>query len=103
MAISSTKPNPARANMTRRRNLILALTFLALPGFSLAADPDAGRTKAEACLACHFSDDFVGEREADILLLIEAIRAAGSGHPDDGNDLSETDLADIAAFFARGE
>jgi cytochrome c553 len=89
--------------MTTDRNLILASMLLALPGLSLAADPDAGRTKAEACLACHFSDDFVGEREADILLLIEAIRAADSGHPDDGNDLSETDLADIAAFFAQGE
>jgi hypothetical protein len=76
---------------------------LTLPGLSLAADPDAGRTKAEPCLACHFSDDFVGESEADILLLTEATRAADSEHPGDGNDFSETDLADIAAFLARGE
>ncbi len=89
--------------MTRGRNLILALTSLALPGLSLAADPDAGRTKAEACLACHFSDDFVGEPEADILLLIEATRTTDSEHPDASDGLSETDLADIAAFFAQGE
>ncbi len=77
--------------------------FLALPGLSLAADADAGRTKAEPCLACHFSDDFVGESEADLLLLIEATLTADSEHPNDSNGLSETDLADIAAFFSRGE
>lgn len=101
--VSSTEPSPAQIVMTRGRYLILASMFLVLPGLSLAADPDAGRTKAEPCLACHFSDDFVGESEPDILLLIEATRAAGSEHPGDDNGLSETDLADIAAFLARGE
>ena len=95
--------NLAHENMTTGRYLTLTSMFLALPGLSLAADSDAGRTKAEACLACHFADDFVGESETDILLLIEATRAADSGHPDESDDLSETDLADIAAFFAAGK
>ena len=86
----------------RLRVLVLTAMLIAAPEFSFAADADAGAVTAEPCLSCHFSDDFVGESEADILSLIEDA-LADSMHPPDDGVLSESDLEDIAAFFARGE
>ena len=82
--------------------LLLAAVIVTVPGFSSAADPEAGAELAAPCLSCHPADDFLGESEAELLELIEDA-LADSGHPPDNRPLSETDLADIAAFFARGE
>jgi sensor domain CHASE-containing protein len=67
-----------------------AAAILATSGLLLAAD--AGTAKAAQILARHFSDDFTGETEADILPLIEAVRAPNNEHPGDSMDLTETDL-----------
>lgn len=77
--------------------------FFARGDVKPAASADVGRTKAEACLACHFADDFLGESAQDILALIEATQAPGTTHPERANELDEDDIADIAAFFALGE
>ena len=69
---------------------------------ALAADADAGREKAEACTSCHFADDFQGQTEEEILTLIRSA-AGGGNHPPTFDGLSATDLANIAAYFARGE
>ena len=76
---------------------------MGLAGVCSAADADAGAAKAASCLSCHFAGDFVGESEPDILAFIKATSAPDSEHPPYDEGLSEADLADIAAFFARGE
>lgn len=83
--------------------VLLSMALALSPALSTAADAEGGRMKAEPCLACHFADDFVGEAEQDILALIEATQAPDSEHPPRPDDLDEDDMADIAAFFARGE
>lgn len=86
----------------RLRGLLLAATLVVATESASAADPDAGAEKAAPCLSCHSADDFVGESEADILALIEDA-LADAMHPPDSRVLTETDLVDMAAFFARGE
>jgi len=82
---------------------LLGLLLPILSPATLAADADAGKMKAQPCLACHFADDFVGEAEQDILSLIRATQGPDSRHPPRPVELDENDMADIAAFFARGE
>ena len=90
--------------MTSERKLTLLGILIGLsPTVSVAADADAGAAKAEPCLACHFADDFLGEAEEDILALIQATQAPDSAHPPHPNGLDDDDMADIAAFFARGD
>ena len=69
---------------------MLAAALLATSGLLLAAD--AGTAKAAQCLARHFSDDFTGQTEADILSLIGAVRAPDNEHPGNSMDRTETDL-----------
>jgi cytochrome c553 len=80
-----------------------ALMLCAAP--SSAADADAGKQKAEPCMSCHFSDDFAGKTQEEVMSLIAAERkqVPSGQHPPVFDGLSEDDLADIAAYFARGE
>ena len=96
--VIGTDPKPGALLLT----LMLAAMIAPATRLSWAADPEAGAEMAAPCLSCHSADDFLGESEADILELIEDALADGT-HPPDDRGLSDTDLADIAAFFARGE
>ena len=78
--------------MIRVPRLMLTTALVASSSLSLSADADADRAKAAECLACLFSDDFVGEAKADILSLIEAVRAPDSERPGDSKGLTEADL-----------
>lgn len=78
--------------MIRVPRLMLTAALVASSSLSLSADADADRAKAAESLACLFSDDFVGEAEADILSLIEAVRAPDSERPGDSKDRTETNL-----------
>lgn len=82
---------------------LVALVFLVFPGLSAAGDADTGKVKAKPCMECHYADDFAGESVEAIQALIQGTSAEGSEHPGESKGLSEEDLADIAAFFARGE
>ena len=76
--------------------------LLGVPAVSQAGDAEAGAELAGPCLACHRSDDFADRSAATVLAMIEDV-LADPAHPPDDRILSGTDLADIAAFFARGE
>lgn len=91
--------------MNNKGTTLVALAILVFPGLSTAgdADADAGKAKAEPCMECHYADDFAGESKDAIQALIKNSASDGSEHPSDNKGLSEEDLADIAAFFARGE
>jgi hypothetical protein len=70
---------------------MLAAALLASSGLLPVAD--AGTAKAAQCLACHFSDDFAGEAEADFLsLMVGAVRAPDNERPGDSKDRTETNL-----------
>lgn len=89
--------------MKNNGTTLVTLILLAFPGVSLAGDADTGKVTAQPCLECHYADDFVGESEDDIQSLIQGTVAEDSEHEGDNASLSEDEIADIAAFFARGE
>ena len=84
--------------------MILMAIFLAY-GLALAAeqasgDASAGTAKAENCIACHNALISLKDRGADTIgNQIKAIRAGSRGHPPGLADLSDEDIADIAAYL----
>lgn len=85
---------------------LIAITLISLPlalasGAVMAGDHAAGAAKADACLDCHESDDFAGESAASIEAMIRAAQAGEVKHDKIINDLTEEDIADVAAWFAH--
>lgn len=83
------------------RTLAIAAASLASAAAGAAGDPDAGRQKAETCLMCHTPASFAGQDESAIEARIKAVAAPDQPHPP--FDLSDQDIADVAAFYARGK
>jgi cytochrome c553 len=92
--------------------LAAALPFLAWPRAALAADPAAGMQKAQVCVACHGPDgssvnpavpSLAGQPAqfiaTQLLMFREARRKDAQMSPFAAN-LSNTDMNDIAAYFA---
>lgn len=80
-----------------------------------AGDPDAGRIKAETCLGCHAIPNYgnvyptyhvpklAGQNADYIVLALKAYRNGLRQHTTmhaNASNLSEQDMADIAAFFS---
>ena len=84
-----------------RMGLFLALVCLLAGPRVNAGDPEAGRVKAESCLMCHGPAAFQERDEQAVAELIRELFESDRPHPP--AQLSEEDLADIAAFYARGE
>jgi cytochrome c553 len=80
---------------------LLSLPLAAIGGPVLAGDAAAGEAKTEACMECHFSDDFAGQSAAEIEALIRAARAGEFKHDKAVKELAEDDIADVAAWFAH--
>lgn len=78
---------------------LISLPFVAFGGAALAADH--GAAKAEACLDCHFGDDFAGSSAAEIEAMIRAALAGEVKHGPEIKDLAEDDIAAVAAWFAH--
>lgn len=81
-------------------------------------DPKTGRVKAEGCLGCHGIEGYRnaypsyrvpkvgGQSETYIIAALKAYRSGQRSHPTmraQGADLSDEDIADIAAYFANTE
>lgn len=65
-----------------------------------AGDADAGAEKAKTCAACHNTMVSLRERGADVITeQIKAIQAGDKDYPPGLAELSEEDLADIAAYL----
>ena len=105
--------------MKVKRVLALAgLCLLATATAQAAGDPQAGRLKAKSCLGCHGVEGYrnaypsyhvpkLGGQHADYL--VAALKAYRDGLRDHETmqaaamSLSEQDMWDIAAFFARAQ
>ena len=101
--------------MTLRLSTV-ALAWAALAATPAgAADADAGRHKAGACLGCHGIISYTnvypsyhvpklaGQYAEYIVAALKAYRSGERGHPTmraQAHTLNERDMADVAAFFA---
>jgi cytochrome c553 len=105
---------PARA-VWRRVPLLAAAALLAFGTAAHAADPAAGRKKAARCQACHGLDGIAkmpnaphigGESELYLVKQLKAFRAGERKDPQMSlmaKNLSDEDIADLAAYFSRIE
>lgn len=96
------------------RLLQLAL-LIAVAGPSWAGDPASGRKKAVRCQACHGLDGvakmpnvphIAGESELYLAKQLKAFRGGDRRDPQMSlmaKNLSDEDIADLAAYFARIE
>ena len=105
--------------MTRRALAPLAMAVAACLSPAApaahAADPVAGRAKAQVCVNCHGVDGIgrmanvphiAGESEIYLVAQLEAFRAGKRTHEIMSviaRDLSDADIADLAAWYARIE
>ncbi len=100
---------------SRRPRLTACLVALALllPAMALAGgDPDAGRTKAQACASCHGADGnatnpqfprLAGQYESYLLHALRQYKSNARKNPIMNGmvaNLSEQDLKDLAAWFS---
>jgi len=91
------------------------ILLMSLAATSWAADPAAGRKKAETCLGCHGIPEYVnvyptfhvpkiGGQHADYLAAaLKAYRSKERSHPTmqaNASLLTDEDIADLAAYFA---
>ena len=103
---------------TRSFKLALAATFIAValvPHSASAHDPVAGESKAQICLTCHGKGDTVQGIGTPIIsgqyldYLVEAMKSYRSGVRSNPimagfmANLTDRDIEDIAAFYAREE
>jgi len=104
-------------SMLIKSALHLGLTATVLVAFTgaWAADPEAGRAKANTCLGCHGVADSVnvyptyhvpkigGQHEQYIIAALKAYKDKTRSHSTmhaNAASLSDEDIADIAAYFA---
>ena len=88
---------------------------MAVGGVAIAGDPEAGRTKAETCLGCHGAADYVnvyptyhvpkigGQHEQYLVAALQAYKNKTRSHGTmqaNASQLSDEDIADLAAYFA---
>lgn len=83
---------------------ILVIGTLMLTPATWAADVAAGKTVAQAkCAACHEPADWQGETAASLQSLIRDVVAGKVKHSKTKVELSETDIANVAAYWLTGK
>jgi cytochrome c553 len=80
---------------------LLALPLVVFSGAALAGDAEAGKAKAEAlyCMDCHAGEDFEGMSLQEIIDANKAVLSGEQRHPPGLEDMTEDDIADLAAYF----
>jgi mono/diheme cytochrome c family protein len=99
------RPCPEEDLMKHMHMLAVSVATLALSGFSsiAAADAAAGKAKfADACVECHEVADFEGESAQALTDSIKKIVAGQQKHKNKLT-LSDTEIADLAAYIAAGK
>jgi cytochrome c553 len=89
--------------MMKRSSLLMtvALALAGQAGLADAADVAAGKAKVEAvCAECHEAADWQDSGEAELAKLIDGVAKGTSKHPKKKLDLTDTDVANIAAYWA---
>lgn len=91
---------------------LLLITLLGLPSVAYSGDPVAGRQKATPCRPCHGLDGLsrrpdaphiAGQLELYLRDQLKKYRSGERAHPVMAivtRDLSDTDIEDLAAFYA---
>lgn len=86
-----------------RPMMIAGIFALVITNGSFAADVAAGKATADRqCLECHEAGDWEGEDAASLASLIHDIVAGKVKHKRP-LQLSDTDIQNIAAYWARGD
>ena len=81
----------------------LTVTSIALACAPVFAEGDADAGKAtyeDDCANCHYEDDFADEAESDLATMLAAIRSGETRHRPPLKDLTDEEIANLAAFFA---
>ena len=79
-----------------------AIVLLGMTQPGTAADVEAGKAKVQQlCAECHQLSDWKGKSEAQMHDQIAAVVAGKAKHPKKPS-LSDTDVANIAAYVASG-
>ncbi len=89
--------------MNSRKTLIAAaMLIVGFPAIAVAdGDAEAGKVKFEEdCSRCHYEDDYAEEPEAVIKATIRAIVDGEIKHRGNFADLSDDDIANLAAFLS---
>ena len=88
--------------MTKRTPLTaLFAATLCSPAFA-DGDAAAGKETFEAnCERCHYSDDYTHEAESVVAAMIKAIRSGETRHRPALADLTDEEIANLAAFLAN--
>ena len=98
--------------MTRHTLIALAALSLCAPAFAAKGDATAGKTKAEACKACHgetgisVSPDFpkiAGQHADYIATVLRHYKVGKRKNPimaGQAANLSDKDMLDLAAYFS---
>ncbi len=81
---------------------LTAMGLVAFAGNALAADVAAGKAKTEEiCAECHDPADWEGEDAASLEEMIKGVVAGTTKHKKK-LELSDADIANIAAYWASG-
>jgi len=89
--------------MMKRSSLLMtvALALAGEAGLADAADVAAGKAKVDAiCAECHEAADWQGSGEAELAKLIDGVAKGTSKHPKKKLELTDADVANIAAYWA---
>ena len=87
--------------MKKIRFLTVASIALACSPAFAGGDADAGKEVFEAdCQRCHYEDDYAHEAESVVVAMIQAIRSGETRHRPPLKDITDEEIANLAAFFA---
>lgn len=82
------------------KQAMVSCILLSTAGAAMAADVDAGKAKVQQiCSKCHDTGDWKGKSEAEIQGKIQNVVAGKTKHPKK-LDLSDADIANVAAYWA---
>jgi cytochrome c553 len=82
------------------KRVMVSCALAALVGNAVAADVDAGKAKVQQiCSKCHETGDWKGKSAQEIQGKIQNVVAGRTKHPKK-LDLSDADVANIAAYWA---
>jgi cytochrome c553 len=85
--------------MKKLTTLMIALPLAMFSAAALAGDAAAGQAKAETCMDCHAGEDFEGMSLDEIAAGIAAALKGDIAHPPGMDEITEGDIADVAAYF----
>jgi cytochrome c553 len=85
--------------MKKLTTLMIAFPLAMFSAAALAGDAAAGQAKAETCMDCHAGEDFEGMSVDEIAAAIAAALKGDTAHPPGMDEITEADIADVAAYF----